>query len=158
LIQNSVHCRYAHTIEGGNERMLKQLGKGIGELIAFAGTSEGRAIISLVTEITPVVIKKIDDWMSESSYEEAKRKIETLEQIELNKLKEVYHKHSHDMSPGVRQAYEERIAEQDPLFKSLIYSRSACHDFGKPRVKRVSAFSQEQREAAKISAGLTRVI
>ena len=89
--------------------MLKQIGKGLGELIAFAGTPEGRAIISIATEVAPVVIKKIDDWMSQSSYDEAKRKINALERAELAKLRQVYQQYSHMMSPGVRRAYEERL-------------------------------------------------
>lgn len=74
----------------------------------FLNSPAGRATVT-VAKMTPKVVRSIDKWYSSYTYEQAKEKLQEMEYQDTNKLRDIYFQQKHDMSPGVRKAFEERL-------------------------------------------------
>lgn len=80
-------------------------------VVRWSQTPQGRTITGIIIPRVlrgiPPIVQKLDSWISSASYAQAVRKVEEIERTDACLVKEVYQEYYNEMSPGVRQAFQE---------------------------------------------------
>ncbi|MBD2229860.1 MULTISPECIES: hypothetical protein [Calothrix] len=64
-------------------------------------------VASRVVRAIPPIVQTLDSWISSASYAQAVRKVEEIERTDAHLVKKVYLEYYNEMSPEVRQAFQE---------------------------------------------------
>lgn len=86
--------------------------KVLSDVFRWSQTPQGRTTmmaVSRVAKAIPPIVQKLDSWISSASYAQAVRKVEEIERTDARLVKKIYLEHYNEMSPGVRQAFQEYL-------------------------------------------------
>jgi hypothetical protein len=85
----------------------------LGQVFEWASRNPNHA--HMILRGVEVTVKKIDEWITTATYEEAKQKVQAMKERDNNRIAEIFSTSKNDMSEGVQRAFREELERQGVL-------------------------------------------